>query len=201
MWRHPIVKLLLLSYVAFGAWNWLANRPVKAPDGILAPDEPLQGEVPDGATLRSGRWTLKVRAHYRITARILGLERYHFDALASLIPEDLALGWGPMSENKILRGLDISQSDRFYFWRAAAGEPLAKEAIIAHSANTHVIPENSLIAGRLSRLRRGEVVTLTGDLVDGVRDDGLWIKTSLVRTDSGAGACEVMLVREMAVER
>jgi hypothetical protein len=200
MWRHPIFKLLLLTYVAFGAWNWLSNRPVKAPDGVLAPGEPLQGEVPDGATLPSGRWTLKVRAHYRITARILGLERYHLDALASLIPEDLALGWGPMSENRILQSIDISQSDRFYFWRAAAGEPLAKDAIIAHSANTHVIPENPLIARQLSHLRRGEVVTLTGDLVDGVRDDGLRIKTSLVRTDTGAGACEVMLVREVDIE-
>lgn len=200
MWRHPLVKLLLLIYVVFGAWNWLSDRPVKAPDGILAPGEPLQGEVSDGATLRSGRWTLKVRAHYRITARILGLERYHFDALASLIPEDLALGWGPMSENKVLQAMDISQSDRFYFWRAAAGEPLGKDAIIAHSANTHVIPENPLIARQLSHLRRGEVVTLTGDLVDGVRDDGLRVKTSLVRTDTGAGACEVMLVREVAVE-
>jgi len=200
VWRHPILKLLFLSYVAFGAWNWFINRPAKAPNGILAPGEPLQGDVADGATLRSGRWTLKVRAHYRITARILGLERYHFDALASLIPEDLALGWGPMSENKILQAMDISQSDRFYFWSAAAGEPLTKDAIIAHSANTHVIPENPLIARQLSHLRRGEVVTLTGDLVDGVRDDGLRIKTSLVRTDTGAGACEVMLVREVAVE-
>jgi hypothetical protein len=200
MWRHPVFKLLLLSYVAFGGWNWFSNRPVKAPDGILAPGEPLQAEAPGDEPLRSGRWTLKVRAHYRITARILGLERYRFDALASLIPEDLALGWGPMSENKVLQAMDISQSNRFYFWRAAAGAPLAKDAIIAHSANTHVIPENPLIAGQLSHLRRGEVVTLTGDLVDGVRDDGLRIKTSLVRTDTGAGACEVMLVREVTVE-
>jgi hypothetical protein len=34
-------------------------------------------------------------------------------------------------------------------------------------------------------------------LVDGVRNDGSWIKTSLVRNDTGAGACEVMLVSEV----
>jgi hypothetical protein len=38
---------------------------------------------------------------------------------------------------------------------------------------------------------------LSGDLVDAVRDDGARINTSLVRTDTGAGACEVMLVREV----
>ena len=51
------------------------------------------------------------------------------------------------------------------------------------------------------RLRPGETVTLTGDLVDGVRDDGASIRTSLTRTDTGPGACEVMLVREVQVAR
>jgi hypothetical protein len=199
MWRHPIFQLLLLTYIGWGAWNWIENRPVSEPDGILVPGEPLQVDVLDGETRRSDRWTLKVRAHYEVTARILGLERYRFDALAGLVPEDLALGWGPMSDNRILRSINISQSNRFYFWRADADVSLSRDAIIAHSANTHVIPENTLVARQLSHLRRGAVVKLTGDLVDGVRDDGASIKTSLVRTDTGAGSCELMLVREVAV--
>jgi hypothetical protein len=197
MWRHPVAMLLLAMYVAWGAWNWFEDRPVSAPDGILAPGEPLQEDVAQGDSFRAGRWTLKVRAHYRITARVLGVERYHFDALASLVPEDLALGWGPMSDNRTLKTVEVTQGDRFYFWRIAGAAPIAKDAIIAHSANTHVIPENPGIARQLSRLRRGEVVTLTGDLVDGARDDGAWLKTSLLRTDTGPGACEVMWVREV----
>jgi hypothetical protein len=78
---------------------------------------------------------------------------------------------------------------------------LSRETVIAHSANTHVIPADPAVARRLSHLRRGQVVTLSGDLVDGVRDDGASIRTSLVRTDTGAGACEVMLVREVEIER
>jgi len=54
-----------------------------------------------------------VRADYRITARILGRERYHFDALSDLVPEDLALGWGSMSDNRILRTIDISSPSLF----------------------------------------------------------------------------------------
>jgi hypothetical protein len=38
---------------------------------------------------------------------------------------------------------------------------------------------------------------LSGELVDAVRNDGMWIKTSLVRTDTGPGACEVILVDEV----
>jgi hypothetical protein len=38
---------------------------------------------------------------------------------------------------------------------------------------------------------------LSGELVDAVRADGHWIKTSMVRTDTGAGACEVLLVTDV----
>jgi hypothetical protein len=142
---------------------------------------------------------LTVRADYLITARVLSRESYHFDRLSDLIPEDLALGWGPMSDNRVLRTIDVSQSNRFYYWRAPADSPISKDSIITHSANTHVIPRNSMIARQLSHLRPGQVVTLSGELVDVVRDDGVWIKTSLVRNDTGAGACEVLLVDEVTM--
>jgi hypothetical protein len=199
MWRHPILKVILLTYIGWGAWNWYSDRPFHQPDGVLAEADPKQTDVSPRTKVQVGRWTLTVRADYRITARILGRERYHFDSLSDLVPEDLALGWGPMSDNRILRAIDISQSNRFYYWREDAREALPRNSIITHSANTHVIPGNSMIAKQLARLRPGEVVTLSGELVDGVRDDGLWIRTSLVRDDTGAGACEVLLVSDVAV--
>lgn len=197
MWRHPILKVCLFSYVAWGAWHWNANRPVRAADGVLAQAEPQQRNVTDGEKLQIGRWTLTIRATYQLTARVLARESYSFDAMSDLVPEDLALGWGPMSDNSVLRTIDISQSNRFYYWRASAATRLARETIISHSANTHVIPQTPAVARALARLRPGEVVTLSGDLVDAVRNDGRSLKTSLLRTDTGAGACEVMLVTDV----
>jgi hypothetical protein len=199
MWRHPILKALLLVYIGWGGWNWFSNRPFHPPDGVLAAGDPQQTNVLSGDKVQVGRWSLTVRAHYLITARILARERYHFDALSDLIPEDLALGWGPMSDNRNLRSVEITQSNRFYYWREPASSSLPKDSIITHSANTHVIPQNAMIGRQLSRLRPGQVVTLSGDLVDGVRDDGRWIKTSLVRNDTGAGACEVLLVTDVGL--
>jgi hypothetical protein len=199
MWRHPILKALLLVYIGWGGWNWFSNRPFHPPDGVLAAGDPQQTNVLSGDKVQVGRWSLTVRAHYLITARILVRERYHFDALSDLIPEDLALGWGPMSDNRNLRSVEITQSNRFYYWREPASSSLPKDSIITHSANTHVIPQNAMIGRQLSRLRPGQVVTLSGDLVDGVRDDGRWIKTSLVRNDTGAGACEVLLVTDVGL--
>jgi len=197
MWRHPVLKAILLAYIGWGAWNWLSDRPFHPPDGVLAAEDPQQIEVPHGDKVQVGHWTLTVRADYRITARILSRQRYHFDALSDLVPEDLALGWGPMSDNRNLRAIDISQSNRFYYWRVPADLPVGLDSIVSHSANTHVIPQNALVARQLSRLRPGQVITLSGRLVDGVRDDGRWIRTSLVRNDTGAGACEVLLVSDV----
>lgn len=165
----------------------------------MAEREPVQSDAPPDPAVTRGRWTLNPRAHYDITARILHKERYRFDALAALAPEDLALGWGPMSDNKVLDTVDISQSGRFYWWRPHEDTPVPPEAIITHSANTHVIPADDRIRKELGRLRVGEVVRLTGTLVDANRDDGASIHTSLSRNDTGAGACEVLLVE--SVER
>jgi hypothetical protein len=56
------------------------------------------------------------------------------------------------------------------------------------------------VRSQLARLRTGQIVHLTGLLVDAVRKDGAYIHTSLTRSDSGAGACEVMLVERVETQ-
>ena len=63
--------------------------------------------------------------------------------------------------------------------------PIARQAVIEHSANTHVIPGDSRIGSQLAHLRVGQIVHLSGTLVDATRDDGMCLRTSLTRTDSG----------------
>jgi len=193
-------SIILTALAVAGLWQGYSNwrlRAVHPSDGPIAADEPRQSELEAAAVTALGRWRLTPRAHYDITARILSREDYHFDALADLIPEDLALGWGPMSDNRVLQGLEISQGARFYSWRPKQALPIPREAVIEHSANTHVIPANETVAGLLKRLRVGQVVHLEGYLVNALRDDGAYIHTSLTREDSGPGSCEVMLVERV----
>ena len=189
----------LLMLGTCNAWQRWESRPVHPLDGALAPDEPVQTDIEHAAPVRHGRWLLTARASYDITARILSREDYRFDRLADLVPEDLALGWGPMSDNHVLAAFDVSQGARFYTWRPRGPLPIAREDVIVHSANTHVIPADARIRSELARLRVGQVVRLAGTLVDAIRDDGAWLRTSLTRTDTGAGACEVMLVESVEV--
>jgi hypothetical protein len=197
---RAVILVVLLVAGGVNGWQIWERRPVHPPDGPIAPTDPVQSELATAAPVRYGRWVLTPRAGYDITARILSREDYRFDQLADLIPEDLALGWGPMSDNRVLAAFDISQSVRFYTWRANGALPIPREAVIEHSANTHVIPADSAVRSELARLRVGQVVHLTGVLVDGARDDGARIHTSLVRTDTGPGSCEIMLVEDVGVQ-
>jgi len=190
---------MLVVAGAWQAWDQWELRPVHPPDGQVAPMSPVQGEADISETVEQGHWRLKPRASYDITARILSREDYHFDAMSDLIPEDLALGWGAMSDNRVLTHFTISQGGRFYSWQPRDALPIARPEVVQHSANTHVIPADAQIRRELARLRVGQVVHLTGTLVDGRRDDGAWIHTSLTRSDEGAGACEVMLVDSVEV--
>ena len=192
-------RIAAVAFVAHGAWHWWHDRPVAPPPGVLAPREPVQTPLDDAPPLAAGRWTLTPRAEYALTARVLGRETYRWDGIAELVPVDLALGWGPMSDGAVLERLEIEQGARFYTLRWSADPPLPGEMLLRHSANVHVIPADEAIAARLRTLRRGQVVELRGRLVDGRRDDGASFRTSLTRDDTGAGACEVLRVEHVAV--
>ena len=192
-------RLLLGLVVLQGGYEWWQDRAVTVQGGVVAPAEPLQVPLEEAAAVPHERWQLTPRARYDITARVLGRERYHFDGLADLVPVDLALGWGPMSDSRTLAPLKIEQSSRFYTVHWPLPPPIPPDDIMRHSANTHVIPANGAIARVLTHLRVGQVVHLTGALVDGARDDGARIRSSLSRADTGDGACEVMLVEAAEV--
>src|SRR5579862_9427568 len=99
-------KIAFVALLVAGIWQaghqWRL-RPVHPPDGLLAPEDPRQANLQSAPAVAYGRWTLQPRAAYDITARILSREDYSFDWMSALSPEDLALGWGVMSDNRLLR--------------------------------------------------------------------------------------------------
>ena len=200
-WRRA-AWIALFIVAASKAWGEWEHRAISPADGVLAPNEPLQTDADGAPAIVLGRWTLTPRARYDITARILSREEYRFDPIADLAPLDLALGWGPLSDNRVLQAFKVSQGARFYSWRPVTESlPIELGEVTRSSANTHVIPADAAVTAKLDRLRLGgQVVHLTGLLVDGTRDDGMTIRTSLTRTDSGAGACEFMLVQQVEVQ-
>ncbi len=187
--------IALLAAVIYGWSYW--HRPLTYPAGVLLPNEPLQTAASAGPAMH-GDAQLTPLADFEIDARVLHRKVYH-DGQADLVPVDLALGWGPMSDQGVLDRMSISQSMRCYFFEYKLPPPIPKEEIVAHSTNLHVIPANSEIAAKCKSLRQGELVHLRGELVEARRPNGASWRSSLSRTDTGNGACELMLVNEVAV--
>ena len=133
-------------------------------------------------------------AYYHIAARVLHTKRY-FSSHADLVPVDLALGWGPMSDTDVLSKLSISQTNRFYFYEWRNAPPIPKGEMASHSANTHVIAADWHVASFIRSLRPGQLVDLRGRLVAVSNDRFSW-RSSLSRTDTGNGACELFYVTE-----
>jgi hypothetical protein len=192
-------KLLIaaaLLLVLLGVLTHRQHRPLQPEPGVLAAEPPAQVELDHGAQLQRGDVTLTTRAHFDITARVLSRKDYSGGADARLIPTDLALGWGRMSDSDVLAKIDISQSGRFYYWHVKEF-PIPRREIETSSANMHMIPANEDVKRQLKRVRQGELVHITGFLVDASRADGWRWKTSLTRDDTGAGACELIYVERV----
>jgi hypothetical protein len=176
-----------------GTWIYL-NWDVPQQPGVLAPAEPRQVDI-GPRTWSRGDAQFTALAQFDIRARVLSTSHYLFDSLASLSPVDLALGWGRMSDSDVLAGIKIGQGPRFYFWRSRGHTlPIPADEVISHSANMHMIPADDNVKKTLLDVRTGEIVSLSGFLVQVNRPGGWYWRSSLTRTDSGPGACEVVWV-------
>lgn len=183
--------------VGYGAWSHWDQRAVAAASGVLAPQAPQQVDIAGAATLQRDDISLLTRARFELTARVLSRADYSWDDGAKLVPVDLALGWGRMSDSAVLAQVDISQSGRFYRWHVK-DFPIPRREIETSSANMHMIPADAGVRRELERVRRGDVVRIEGFLVDASRADGWHWKTSTTRTDTGAGACELVYVERIS---
>jgi hypothetical protein len=191
------VPWIVAAVVLFSAWRLYSQRDISHAPGMLAAAAPSQHELDDVISIERGSFRLRPRAEFSATVRILAREDYSLGDLATLVPTDFAVGWGPMSDSAILDGIEISQGDRFYYWRTESW-PLSRQDIESHSANWHVIAGSESVGTILRRLRTGNVVELRGQLVDIEGLEG-GMKTSLSRRDTGAGACEILFAASARV--
>jgi hypothetical protein len=99
-----------------------------------------------------------------------------------------------MSDERLLSRLKISQSNRFYFYSWTGDLPVSSDVVAQSSANVHLIPANEDVRKVLDMVKPGQTVELKGLLVDIDSGHGRFMRTSLTRSDRGAGACEILFV-------
>ncbi len=166
--------------------------------GIYASFQLLTGpstEVVDGQYAYPG-YEIVALEPFEIEARVLSRRDYRTGRESDLSLTDLALGWGPMARDDTLEYIEISQSNRWYHWRASA-LPIPRRDIESHSANMHMIAANPDVANKLSDVPTDARVHISGQLVEVRAPDGWKWRSSLTRHDTGDGACEVVWVESL----
>ena len=185
----------LIILCLFATYHTCSERSITRPPGVLVPDEPQQSMV-DLPELRKNDVFLKPLATFEMKGRVILKKRYYLGRAADLVPVDLVLAWGAMSDQNNLKHFDFSQSDRFYFWSTRTF-PVPREVVESHTANMHMIPGDVQVEKLLKSLRPGHIIHLKGYLVEAHAPDGWRWRSSLSRTDTGPGACELVLVESL----
>lgn len=191
--RHGLYVVPILV----GAYLWLGNGPVSYGPGVLAPAQPVQEQVEPRGFIH-GDYLVSTLARFEITARVLSRKNYSFGRESKLCPIDLALGWGPMSDEAVLDEISVSQNGRWYRW-SVKEFPIPQRDIERNSANMHMVPATPEIKKRLKRVRKGHLVECRGFLIEINASDGFAWKSSLTRNDTGDGACEIVWVEEFNI--
>lgn len=194
--RLFILSIIVLGFLVYRDWN---SSSVDHQPGIIVPELPVQMNLKP-SSFRVDDYQLTRKASFEIRARVLSTEEYFMGKEADLAPIDLALGWGPMSNQAVIEQLNITQGGRWFRWRYDGAPPVPEQLIISNSSNMHMIPASKSIERRLKKLRKGSIIRLEGYLVDADHESGWYWRSSMSRNDTGDGACELVYVESIDVE-
>lgn len=192
--KRVIVILLVL---AIGLFFILQEKKFTYGPGEVAPGSPVQNALLNVQPIKMNSYEIQPLARFEMEARVLSTKKYYFGHEARLSPLDVVFGWGPMSDESNLDNISILQRNRWYYW-SSDDLAIPKSKIELNSANMHLIPSNREIRRKMKKIRVGHVVELRGDLVRVTAKDGWRWKSSLSRTDTGKGACELIWVKSLS---
>ncbi len=194
MIKHVLFFVLLCG----GVYYYWTTRPVEHGPGVVAPETPAQQATFNVDNFDYKTFDITPKANIDLEARILSIKNYYFDKYAELCPTDIVFGWGPMSDERNLGSLMVRQSERSFYWEMTE-PPIKQEKMWQHAANMHLIGSTKKIRDKISSLRQGHVVKISGYLVNAKSPEGWTLETSLSRKDIGDNASELVWVKSLTI--
>lgn len=191
------MKYILILLISIITYNYLNYTSDIKKSNVLLNSQPIQENLDIQTVFQyKNDFTISKKAKYQVEAVVLSKEKYYMGVSADLIPYDIVLGWDKMTDNNILKNISITQSGRWYMYKY---ENVSGELIKNNSANTHIISANEDIEKKIEMVKEGDKIVLEGYLVDVdySKNNDYWsLKSSMSRTDTGAGACEIFFVEK-----
>ncbi|MGJ8650496.1 MAG: hypothetical protein ACSHX4_09060 [Opitutaceae bacterium] len=166
----------------------------------------IQSAAPEFQIEYKGKsYRVRPKANYTLTGLIVsqnnptGIADIYHDS-KSLDTKDFCVIWGHNVRSNEFK--DVT------YWSGAwtcycQWDDLGLRFWTEELSNNHLITDSDLIRRKIARSGIGDQIQIKGQLVDykEVGTGGGWRSSSLVRTDTGNGACEVIFVRELSILR
>jgi hypothetical protein len=194
--KKGLIALALLILVLL--YFFYPETVIKYPAGITAPDQPKQTNLVGTKEWKLDDFSFRALAEYSIKARVLSRNNFSVGKESEISPFDLALSWGPMSDQSIIDKIDISQRNRWYRWKADV-LPIPAREISINSANVHIIPKDENVEEKFDKVYEGSLIEMKGYLVEITTANGWRWKSSLKRDDTAGGSCELFWVEELII--
>lgn len=195
--KKTLLSTFLILILAYLIYYLYPQKVITQTDGILVNEEP-EMEICKTEVFTKNEFSIHTLRKYKIVCRILSKKYYSWDRESCISPVDVAVGWEKMSDNKVLKNIAISQSNRWYNWKTD-NFPIPRKEIECSSANVHLIPKDEQIEDEINNIFVGNIVKISGYLVK-VTNGENWVWTSsLDRCDTGDGACELFWVEKIEI--
>ncbi|MFH1075582.1 MAG: hypothetical protein V1753_01870 [Pseudomonadota bacterium] len=207
-----VVLLLIFGLTFFLKDNY--RDVIEIDPEVLA--QPIQDEITNSHKIQFTKeyyqYELTPLYQYQISGLVVSRMAYDWgsmDPATSVFPMDLCLIWGSNVANKTYQSklLDFSQDSRFCRCHVYGDVDFSWSEL----SNNHLIVNNEKMRKKLHGIARGDQVQIKGKLVN------VYVKvdqnkhrsgssynsfaTSVIRTDSGAGACEIIYVDDVKILR
>lgn len=193
-----MIKNITFLLILIGTYSIWTNSPIERGPGEIAPNDPVIEHNLWKETFNYENYTISPVRRIDTQARILSQKRFFFDNKAGISPYDYVIGWGPMSDERNLNEVEISQNNRS-FEIEMKKPPLPMSEMKNHIALLHAVPANSFVADDLKRTRVGHIVTIKGYIVDIKQSQGWMWKSSYDEKEFGDGS-EVIWIEEISVK-
>jgi len=206
--RYKFLIIFIVFVVTFFTRNNLRGVNEIMPDLLREPRQTQVYGQKEITFIRDGyKYHLMPICDYEISALVVGKMDYRFfsiDRLDSVFPIDLCLIWGNNVAGKVYRNsaVSFSQDCRWCWANWSAGVKFNLSEI----SNNHLLINDRQIMRKAKDILRGDQIVIKGELVNVIAEaigkEGGSTRTwnsSVSRTDSGAGACEVIYVKNLEI--
>jgi len=200
-----LLTLIVVISLALTVWAGRKKAILPIEQEILADvkSEPEQKERSERAIKldwKGAHYVLYPVAEYDIRGMVVTrndirgfTDIYHTSSSVDVV--DVCLIWGDNTREAVYRNSEF-WSEPFSCWYRPKNDRGAAAFHSDQLSNTHLLAKDESLAKQLNSIRLGDQIRLTGKLVNyhpaGASEQ--MRKSSLVRSDSGNGACEVMYV-------